>query len=108
MDTVLFAGYKIPHPLEPRFLIKIQTTSDTTPIQVVQEACKALILLLSKLKEEFIKEFDAAKAMGGVVGPQAGMAGAGMGEQGMAATAQDEGMQGYSGAGFLDEGMGDY
>ena len=29
---VVFAGYKVPHPLESRVEIKIETTADTTPV----------------------------------------------------------------------------
>lgn len=31
---VLFAGYKVPHPLEHNFLLKIQVTPDTSPKEV--------------------------------------------------------------------------
>lgn len=30
-DRVVFAAYKVPHPLESRVEIKIQTTAETTP-----------------------------------------------------------------------------
>lgn len=71
MEHVLFAGYKVPHPLEPRFIIKIQTTAESTPIQAVQEACTALITLLARIKDELQREFDTAKAMGTVAPPTA-------------------------------------
>lgn len=71
MEHVLFAGYKVPHPLEPRFLIKIQTDSESTPIQAVQEACRDLIQLLAKIRDELQKEFDTAKSMGTIAGPSA-------------------------------------
>lgn len=65
LPHVLFAGYKVPHPLEPRFIIKIQTDSESTPIQAVQEACRGLIQTLSKMREQLEKEFTGARAMGG-------------------------------------------
>ncbi len=40
------AGYKLPHPLEHKILVKVETTSDSNPK-------KAMQLALSRLKEEF-------------------------------------------------------
>ena len=103
MEHVLFAGYKVPHPLEPRFLLKIQTDSESTPIRAVQDACKGLILTLVKMREEFIKEFDTARAMGGV----------GLDTFAPVPGATDEGLSGdgiygsnATGAGPMDEGIG--
>lgn len=116
MDHVLFAGYKIPHPLEPRFIIKIQTDNESTPIQAVQEACKSLITTLAKMRDAFIKEFDTVRAMGGIasiggdlaVGAGAGGAAAG----GLNGTNEGLGTEGIfgsgAGAGLMDEGMGEY
>ena len=103
MEHVLFAGYKVPHPLEPRFLLKIQTDSESTPIKAVQDACKGLILTLVKMREAFITEFDTARAMGGV-GADTYAPAAGAAEEGM----QGDGVYGASarGAGPMDEGMG--
>jgi len=112
MEHVLFAGYKIPHPLEPRFVIKIQTDNESTPIQAVQEACAALINILAKIQEEFMKECDTARAMGGITSSTSATdtyvnagtaAAAGVSNEGL----QNEGVYG-SGAGLMDEGMGDY
>ena len=43
MPGVLFAGYKVPHPLEPYFILKVQTNGIQTPSVAVQEACKQII-----------------------------------------------------------------
>ncbi|RKO90429.1 DNA-directed RNA polymerase, partial [Blyttiomyces helicus] len=40
---VLFAGYKMPHPLEHYFVLKVQTTPDTTPLEVLQQELAGLI-----------------------------------------------------------------
>jgi DNA-directed RNA polymerase II subunit RPB11 len=40
---VLFAGYKVPHPLQPYFLIKVQTDGSVTPTAVLETACTKLI-----------------------------------------------------------------
>ncbi|ORX60647.1 RBP11-like subunits of RNA polymerase [Hesseltinella vesiculosa] len=50
---VLFAGYKIPHPLEHSFLIKIQTTPGTSPGQALSEATNELIKEISNIKTKF-------------------------------------------------------
>ena len=57
--SVLFAGYKVPHPLEPVIIIKVQTDGTTTPIQAVETACTSLIAMISKLQENFKREFTA-------------------------------------------------
>ncbi|KDQ13365.1 hypothetical protein BOTBODRAFT_33684 [Botryobasidium botryosum FD-172 SS1] len=62
---VLFAGYKVPHPLEPYFLLKIQTDGSRTPTEVLKSACQSLIAttleLQKKFKDQFaLKELDVA------------------------------------------------
>ncbi|KAG0142840.1 hypothetical protein CROQUDRAFT_662013 [Cronartium quercuum f. sp. fusiforme G11] len=80
---VIFAGYKVPHPLEPRFIIKVQTDGTHTPIQAIQEAVKSLILTLDKMRNSLQNEFRVAKAvgvgqlstedgLGGLIGPAGG------------------------------------
>jgi len=61
---VIFAGYKVPHPLEPRFIIKVQTDGSHTPIQAIQEAVKSLILTLDRLRSLLQNEFRLAKTVG--------------------------------------------
>lgn len=50
---VLFAGYKLPHPLEHKFVIRIQTTSDYTPHEAFMHAITDLIAELSLFEERF-------------------------------------------------------
>ncbi|XP_059140104.1 DNA-directed RNA polymerase II subunit RPB11-a-like [Physella acuta] len=40
---VLFAGYKIPHPLEHKFVLRIQTTPDYTSQEAITNAITDLI-----------------------------------------------------------------
>ncbi|PLW16051.1 hypothetical protein PCANC_15365 [Puccinia coronata f. sp. avenae] len=61
---VIFVGYKIPHPLEPRFVIKVQTDGTHTPIQAIQEAVKSLILTLDRMRSLLQNEFRLAKTVG--------------------------------------------
>ena len=50
---VLFAGYKIPHPLEHHIEVKIQTTEDSEPREVFIENVARLIRDLNEMKREF-------------------------------------------------------
>jgi DNA-directed RNA polymerase II subunit RPB11 len=58
MDNVLFAGYKVPHPLHPYFLIKLQTDGSETPVKILGQACTKLIGDLSSLEQKFQREFS--------------------------------------------------
>ncbi len=53
---VIFAGYKMPHPLEHEILIKVQTTPDTTPLEVLEQAMKQLLQETDLLKTRFENE----------------------------------------------------
>lgn len=55
--NVLFAGYKVPHPLEHKFIVRIQTTSDYTPQDALMHAITDLLAELSLFEERF-KVFD--------------------------------------------------
>ncbi len=57
--SVLFAGYKLPHPLEPVVLIKIQTDGTQTPTQVLEAAIMSLIAMIGQLQDQFKREFSA-------------------------------------------------
>ncbi|XP_039247922.1 DNA-directed RNA polymerase II subunit RPB11-a [Styela clava] len=50
---VLFAGYKIPHPLESKFILRVQTTADYTPQEAFTNAITDLISEISLLEERF-------------------------------------------------------
>ncbi|KAG6820289.1 hypothetical protein H0H93_002727 [Arthromyces matolae] len=58
MPQVLFAGYKVPHPLHPYFLIKLQTDGTMTPTEVLEQACTKLIGVLAGLEGKFKREFS--------------------------------------------------
>lgn len=51
--NVLFAGYKNPHPLEHKVVIRVQTTSDYTPTDALRNAITDLISELSLFEERF-------------------------------------------------------
>jgi DNA-directed RNA polymerase II subunit RPB11 len=62
MPAVLFAGYKVPHPLHPYFLLKVQTDGSLTAQAAVESAAANLMLMLRDLETSFKAEF-AAKAV---------------------------------------------
>ncbi len=51
--NVIFAGYKNPHPLEHKVVLRIQTTSDYTPQEALMNAITDLISELSLFEERF-------------------------------------------------------
>lgn len=55
---VLFAGYKMPHPLEHRVILRIQTTEEYSPYEALSNAITDLLAELSLFEERFK---DAAK-----------------------------------------------
>jgi len=58
--NVLFSGYKNPHPLENKIILRIQTTPDYTPVEALKEAINDLIAELTLIEEKFkyaIKNF---------------------------------------------------
>ena len=105
MPQVLFAGYKVPHPLQPYFLIKLQTDGSVTPTALLEQACTKLIGTISTLEATFKKEFQ----MSGIgMGPGAGgYAGAGYGGSGGGAGSGGWGSGGAGGsAGWGSGGSG--
>lgn len=57
-ERVLFVGYKIEHPLFPRFTMRIQTEEGYRPTEALKNACNSVINQLSKLSERFSTEYD--------------------------------------------------
>jgi len=55
---VLFAGYKIPHPLEAKFVLRVQTTPDYSPQEAFTNAITDLISEISLLEERFGTAFE--------------------------------------------------
>jgi DNA-directed RNA polymerase II subunit RPB11 len=54
---VVFAGYKCPHPLEHKFVIRVQTTPDYSPQEAVRNAITDLISEMALLDERFRVNF---------------------------------------------------
>jgi DNA-directed RNA polymerase subunit L len=64
-SRVMFCGYKVPHPLVPDFVMRVQTNGDLTPKEAVIQACRDLVNDLEKLNREFTKEWELKKMVGG-------------------------------------------
>jgi len=63
---VIFSGYKVPHPLFPKFELRVQTDGEITPKEAVLGSCKDLVRELNQLKSEFTKEYELRKMISGV------------------------------------------
>lgn len=67
-DGVVFAGYKVPHPLEHSFVLKVQTDRSTTPVEALQRGVDRLIgdlsLLEERLKNELRRSAGPAASVG--------------------------------------------
>lgn len=68
IPQILFAGYKVPHPLHPYFIIKIQTDGTITPQAALEMACNRLIATLQSLTTKFKREFSYKDIEGGTGG----------------------------------------
>ncbi|XP_010932494.1 DNA-directed RNA polymerases II, IV and V subunit 11 isoform X1 [Elaeis guineensis] len=51
--NVLFAGYKLPHPLQYKIVVRIHTTSQSSPTQAYSQAIEDLDKELLHLKKAF-------------------------------------------------------
>ncbi|QRV76058.1 DNA-directed RNA polymerase II subunit RPB11 [Ceratobasidium sp. AG-Ba] len=84
-EAVIFAGYKVPHPLEPYVIIKVQTNGSFTPSQVLLDACNSLIRMITDIKTQFDTKFEMKKsdtdATDEMAGPYGGSRFGGYGEE---------------------------
>jgi len=49
---VVFAGYKLPHPLEPRIVLNVRTKPTTSPTAVLREGTQCLVSELRALRAQ--------------------------------------------------------
>ncbi|PSC74288.1 DNA-directed RNA polymerases IV and V subunit 11 [Micractinium conductrix] len=68
--NVVFAGYRIPHPLEYQMVVKVQTNGKKTPIQAVQHSLQDLGDEVNDIRAKFQEQLSQ---FGG--GPGGGMGG---------------------------------
>ena len=50
---MLFAGYKVPHPLEHKFVLRIQTIPDYTPQEALTMAIQDLLTEVNVIETRF-------------------------------------------------------
>ena len=55
----------LPHPLQPYFLIKLQTDGSLTPVAALEGAATQLISTLASLENKFKREFAMRDVDGG-------------------------------------------
>jgi len=66
---VLFSGYRVPHPLEPRTVLKIQTDGSLTPIQALKMGCEKVISQTGTIRNSFKAQCQMHQGEGaGMVG----------------------------------------
>ncbi|KAL9095601.1 MAG: hypothetical protein Q9165_002033 [Trypethelium subeluteriae] len=58
---VTFSGYKVEHPLIPKFDLRVQTDGEITPKDAVLKACRDIVQDLAILSQEFTKEWELKK-----------------------------------------------
>ncbi|KAI7844951.1 hypothetical protein COHA_001598 [Chlorella ohadii] len=63
--NVVFAGYRIPHPLEYQMVIKVQTNGRKTPIAAVQDSLKDLEGEVQDIRQQFMHAVQRYDAGGG-------------------------------------------
>lgn len=56
-ERVLFAAYKVEHPLFANFVLRIQTEEDYSPREALRNACSGLIGELDIIKTRFKDEW---------------------------------------------------
>ena len=49
----MFAGYKVPHPLEHKFVLRVQTTNDYSPNEALTNAIQDLLQEVKTLEDMF-------------------------------------------------------
>jgi DNA-directed RNA polymerase II subunit RPB11 len=60
-EHVIFAAYKVPHPLFPKFDLRVQTDDKTTPKEALLQACSGLIADLHILSQKLTREWELHK-----------------------------------------------
>lgn len=69
--NVIFAGYRIPHPLEYQMVVKIQTNGKKTPIKAMQTALQDLGEEVSDIRNKFQEQLNSYNG-GGTAGGAGG------------------------------------
>jgi DNA-directed RNA polymerase II subunit RPB11 len=65
LNCLLLTLVQVPHPLFPKFELRVQTDGEITPKQAVLGSCKELVKELAGFKTEFAKEYELRKMVSG-------------------------------------------
>lgn len=57
-SRVIFAAYKVEHPLFANFMMRLQTEDGYSPREALKNACSAVIAQLGLLVDRFKTEYD--------------------------------------------------
>jgi DNA-directed RNA polymerase II subunit RPB11 len=63
-DRVLFAAYRVPHPLEHNVVLRVQTEEGYEPKEAVVNAANVLLVQLTQLRSNFEQEWELKKISG--------------------------------------------
>ena len=55
-ESVTFAGYRIPHPLESKLLVKLSTNGSKSPVVAAKDSITQLKYQISGLNQSFSRE----------------------------------------------------
>lgn len=69
----LTCKFQVPHPLVPKFELRVQTDGEITPKEAVIAACHELVRDLGILSREFTKEYELRKMVGATQQQQDGV-----------------------------------
>lgn len=67
-ERVLFAAYKVEHPLFANFVLRVQTEDDYSPREALRNACTGLISELDIIKTRFKDEWALKSLLSGSEG----------------------------------------
>jgi len=60
-DRVIFAAYRVPHPLEHNVVLRVQTDEGYEPKEAVINAANVLLVQLTQLRSNFEQEWELKK-----------------------------------------------
>jgi DNA-directed RNA polymerase subunit L len=63
-ERVSFAAYRVPHPLEHNFILRVQTEDGYDPKDAVINAANVLLVQLTQLRSNFEQEWELKKISG--------------------------------------------
>mmetsp|Transcript_31112 Transcript_31112/g.67976 ORF Transcript_31112/g.67976 Transcript_31112/m.67976 type:complete len:117 (-) Transcript_31112:295-645(-) len=59
--NVLFSGYRVPHPLEHKIWLQVQTNKNSSPIEAVDTAMTEILAEFNAMKTAFQEQVDKSE-----------------------------------------------